>query len=199
MMASTLESVVETTKMVTEVDVHGTLDEQPVKTHKLKKHIKQDRNKAGRALVVPPSLDQLSKRASLDFAEDAPQSVSGRNASCTSTFPGENQHPLSRPQRGSGADQGDDWQVNDGPYRQPYNDGSYYGSSWHREPHRRVAPYYEDRRFEEHAPLPYGHQPLNPYRSTCLLGVSAPRSWTFSRMSTPSRTSSDARLTNLSF
>jgi hypothetical protein len=26
--------------------------------------------------------------------------------------------------------------------------------------------YYEDRRFEEHAPLPYGHQPSSPYRSS---------------------------------
>jgi hypothetical protein len=40
MMASTLESVIETPETVTEVDVHGTLDEQPVKTHKLKKHVK---------------------------------------------------------------------------------------------------------------------------------------------------------------
>jgi hypothetical protein len=140
-----------------EVYIHGTLNKQPIKTHKLKKHVK-DRNKAGRASMVPPSLDQPSKRSRLDFAEDAPQSVPGRNMSCTSTFPGESQRPPSCPQRGSGADQGDDWQVDDGTYDRAY-DGSYYGDSWHGEPHRRVTPYYEDRRFEEHAPLPYGHQP----------------------------------------
>jgi hypothetical protein len=44
-MTSTLESVVETLETVTEVDVHGTLDEEPIKTHKSKKHVK-DRNKA---------------------------------------------------------------------------------------------------------------------------------------------------------
>jgi hypothetical protein len=44
-MTSTLESVVETPETVTEVYVHGTLDEQPVMTHKSKKHVK-DRNKS---------------------------------------------------------------------------------------------------------------------------------------------------------
>jgi hypothetical protein len=58
-MTSTLESVVETLETVTEVDVHGTLDEQPVKTHKSKKHVK-DRNKAGRALMVPPTVQTRS-------------------------------------------------------------------------------------------------------------------------------------------
>jgi hypothetical protein len=163
-MTSTLELVVETPEMVTEVNVHGTLDKQPVKTHKSKKHVK-DRNMAGRASMVPPSLDQPSKHASLDFAEDK-TCVLGRNTLCTSTFPGENQRPPSCPQRGSGADQGDDWQVYNSPYGQPYNDGSYYGDSWHRKPHRCVTPYYDNRRFEEHAPLPYRHQPSSPYRSS---------------------------------
>jgi hypothetical protein len=119
--------------------------------------------------MVPPSLDQSSKRARLDFAENAPQSVPWRNTSCTATFPGKNQRPPFRPQRGSGAGQGDVWQVNDSPYGQPYNDGSYYGDSWHREPLRCVAPYYEDRRFKEHASLPYGHQPSSPYRSSLYM------------------------------
>jgi hypothetical protein len=56
--------------------------------------------------MVPPSLDQPSKLVLLDFAEDAPQSGPGQNASRTSTFSGKNERPLSRPQRGSGADQG---------------------------------------------------------------------------------------------
>jgi hypothetical protein len=151
---------------VTEVNVHGTLDKQPVKTHKLKKHVK-DRNKVGRASMVPPGLDQPFKHACLDFAEDAPQSVPGQNM-CTPTFPGKNQHPPSRPQRGSGPNQGDDWQVDDGTYDRAY-DGSYYGDSWHREPHRHVMPYYEGRRFEEHAHLPYGNQPSSPYRSSLYM------------------------------
>jgi hypothetical protein len=126
----------------------------------------------GYAIIMKPlgptytSLDQPSKRARLDFAEDAPQSVPGRSASCTLTFPGENQRPPSCPQRGSGADQGDDWQVDHGPYGQPCNDSSCYGDSRHREPCRHAVPYYEDRRFEEHTPLRYGYQPLSPYRSS---------------------------------
>jgi hypothetical protein len=109
---------------VKEVYVHGTLDEQPVKTHKLKKHVK-NRNKVGRASIVPPSLDPPSKRARHDFAEGAPQSVPGRNMSCTLTFPGKNQHPSSRP-----VDHGDDWRVDDGTYDGAYDD--FYDDSWHR-------------------------------------------------------------------
>jgi hypothetical protein len=70
-MASTLKLVVEMPEMVTEVDVHGTLDEQPVKTHKSKKPVK-DRHKAGRASMISPNLDSPSKLACLDFAGDAP-------------------------------------------------------------------------------------------------------------------------------
>jgi hypothetical protein len=149
MMASTLESVVETPETVTEVDVHGIFDGQPVKAHKSKR----DRLKAGRASMIPPVLDSPSKRACHDFAADAPPLLppAGRNASCSSTFPGENQRPPACPQRGSGADQGGKWQAYDGPNGQPYDDGSHYGDSWHCESHRRPAPHYKDRRFEEHA------------------------------------------------
>jgi hypothetical protein len=93
-MASNFESVVEMPKTVTEVDVHGTFDGQPVKTHKLKKPVK-DCLKEGRASMIPPVLDSPSKCAHLDFAADAPPTPPGRNLSCSSTFPGENQHPPS--------------------------------------------------------------------------------------------------------
>jgi hypothetical protein len=99
-MASTLESVIKTPETVTEVDVHGTFDGQPVKAHKLKR----DRLKAGRASMFPPVLDFLSKRARLDLATDAsplppapppmppPPPPAGQNALCSLSFPGENQH-----------------------------------------------------------------------------------------------------------
>jgi hypothetical protein len=92
-MASNLESVVETPKTVTEVYVHGTFDGQPVKAHKSK----NDCLKAGRASMIPPVIDSLSKRASLNFAANAPPLLpapppwAGRNASCSSTFLGKNQ------------------------------------------------------------------------------------------------------------
>jgi hypothetical protein len=132
-MTLNLDLVVETPETVTEVDVHSTLDEQPVKTHKSKKHV-MDRNKAGRVSMVPPNLDPPFKWARHDFAEGAAQSVPGRNTSCTSTFPGENQHPSSRP-----IDQVDDWRVNNGTYDGAYDDS--YDDSWHREPRRCSMPY----------------------------------------------------------
>jgi hypothetical protein len=100
-MASNLDSVVETAETVTKAD-YRTLDDQPIKTHKSKKHVK-DRNKACRASMAPPSLDSPSKRAHHDIAEGAPQSVPGRNTLCTATYLGENQCRTSR-----SIDQGDD-------------------------------------------------------------------------------------------
>jgi hypothetical protein len=105
-MASTLESVVETPETVTEDDVNGTFDGQPVKAHKSKR----DRLKAGRASMIPPVLVSPSILARLDFAVDAPPlppaplPLAGRNATCLSTFLGKNQHPPAW----SGADQGSD-------------------------------------------------------------------------------------------
>jgi hypothetical protein len=82
-----------TPETVTEVDVHGTFDRQPVKAHESKR----DRLKARRASMFPPVLDSPSIRARLDLAADAPPlppaPPAGRNSSCSSTFPGENQHP----------------------------------------------------------------------------------------------------------
>jgi hypothetical protein len=192
-MTSNLNLVIETPETVTGADIHGTLDEQPFKTHKSKKHVK-DHNKAGRASMVPPSLDPPSKRARHDFAEGAPQNVPRRNTLCTSTSLGENQRPSSR-----SIDQGDDWRVNDGTYDGAY-DGAYddsYDDSWHREPRRCVMPYYEGSQFEDNASIPYGYQPSSPYRYSLygLPGVSASCSKMRLRMSTPFRTSSDASLT----
>jgi hypothetical protein len=79
---------------VTEADGHRTLDDQPVKAHKSKMHEK-DRNKTGRASMAPPSLDPLSKRACHDITEGAPQSIPGRNKSCSMTYPCEYQRPTS--------------------------------------------------------------------------------------------------------
>jgi hypothetical protein len=162
-MESSLESVAEMPKNVTEVDLHGTSDSQPVKADKSTR----DRLKAGRASMFPSVLDPPSKRARLDLAVDAPllppmpSPLAGRNASSTSTFPGENQ----RPPAWSRADQGGKWKRYDSPYGQSYDDGSHYNESWHRESHRRPAPHYDDRRWEEHAPFPYNYQPSSPYWS----------------------------------
>jgi hypothetical protein len=76
-MESNLDLVVETAEVM-EADIHRTLDDQPVKAHKSKKQ-DNDRNKAGRASMAPPSLDPLSKCACHDIAEGAPQSIPGRN------------------------------------------------------------------------------------------------------------------------
>jgi hypothetical protein len=139
-MASSLKSIAETPETMTEVDVHGTSDGQPVKAHKLTR----DRLKTGRASMFPLVLDPPSKRARLNLAADAPplppMPAAGRNASCTSTFPGKNQ----RPPAWSGADQGGEWRPYDSPYGQPYDDDAHYNESWHRESHRRPAPHYND-------------------------------------------------------
>jgi hypothetical protein len=157
-MASNLDLVIETPETLTEADIHRSLDDQPIKTHKSKKHVK-DRNKAGRASMAPPSLDPPSKHARHDIAEGAPQSVPRRNMSSTATYPGENQRPTSR-----SIDQGDDWRVDDGTYDGAYDNS--YDDSWHREPRRRVTPYYKGRHFEDNVSIPYGYQPSSPYRSS---------------------------------
>jgi hypothetical protein len=157
-MASNLDSVVETPNTVTEADIHRTLEEQPVKTHKLKKHVK-DRNKADRASMALPSLDPPSKHARHDIAEGAPQNVPRRNTSCTSTYPGENQRPSSR-----SIDQWDNWRVDNGTYDGAYD--NFYDDSWHYEPRRRVTLYYEGRHFEENTSILYGYQPSSLYRSS---------------------------------
>jgi hypothetical protein len=68
-MESNLDSVVETAEVM-EADVYWTLDDQPVKAHKSKKHDKNC-NKAGRASMAPLSLDPPSKHARHDIAEGA--------------------------------------------------------------------------------------------------------------------------------
>jgi hypothetical protein len=91
-----------------------------------------------------------------------PQSIPGRNKSCTTTYPGENQRPTAR----SIDQHRDNWRVDDGTYDDSYEE------SWHRKPHRRFIPYYEGRHFEDNASIPYGYQPSSPYRSSLYV---APR------------------------
>jgi hypothetical protein len=113
--------------------------------------------------MAPPSLDLPSKRTRHNIAEDAPQSIPGRDKLCTMTVPGKNQRPSVR----SNDQYGDDGTydgTHDGSYDGTYDDS--YEDSWHREPRRRFTPYYESRHLKEHAPLLYGHQPSSPYRSS---------------------------------
>jgi hypothetical protein len=144
--------------------------------------------------MMPLNLDSLSKCACLDFAADAPRlpplppPPAGRNASCSSTFPGENQHPPSCPQRVSGADQGGYWHVDDGPYGQPYNDGSHYGDSWHRESHRHLTTKTGASKNMHPSRTDINHSARTGPVSTCLPDISTPCLWTFSRMLVLSRT-----------
>jgi hypothetical protein len=152
-MESKLDSVEETDE-VAEVEVYRTIDDQPVKDRKSKKHDK-DRNKAGRVSMALPNLDPLSNRAPHDISEGAPQSIPRRNKLCTATYPGENQHPSIR---------SNDQYRDDGAYDGTY-DGTYdnsYEDSWHREPRRWFTPYYEGRHLEEHAPPPLRSSTIEP-------------------------------------
>jgi hypothetical protein len=123
----------------------------------------------------PPVLDPLSKHACLNLAADpplpqTPAPPTGRNALCTLTYPGENQ----RPSAWSGADQGGDWYLYDDPCGQPYDGGTHYNESWQRESYRCPAPHYNDRRWDEHAPLPYNYQSSSPYRTSLYVTPRGP-------------------------
>jgi glycerophosphoryl diester phosphodiesterase len=67
-MASSLELVAEMPKNMTEVDVHGTSDGQPV----IAKKTTTDHLKTGRASMHLPVLDPPSKCACLNLASDPP-------------------------------------------------------------------------------------------------------------------------------
>jgi hypothetical protein len=169
-MASSLESVAEITENVTEVDVYGTSDARPVKAKKTT----TDRLKTERASMHPTVLDPAFKRPRLHLAADPPlpptpeppppppPPPAGQNSLCTSTYPGENQHPLAW----SGADQGGDWRPYDNLCEQPYDSGAHYNKLWRCKFFIRPAPLHDDRRWDDHAPLPYNYQSFSPYRSS---------------------------------
>jgi hypothetical protein len=103
--------------------------------------------------MAPPSLDPPSKCALHAIAEGVPQSIPGRNKSCTATYPDENQRPTAR----SINQHEDNWRVDDGTYDGTYDDS--LRGLVALESRSRFTPYYKGRYLEEHAPLPYGHHP----------------------------------------
>jgi hypothetical protein len=196
MMASNLESVIETPETVTAIDVHGTFNRRPVKIHKLMKPVK-DRHKAGRASMIPPVLDSPSKHASLDFAADSPLPPPGRNALCSSTFPGEIQRPPSCPkgdQEPTKEATGKSMTVPMGSRKTMAPTTATHGTASLTDASRLNMKTGASRNTRpSHTAI--NHQARTGPVSMCLPDVSTPRSWTFSRMSAPSMMSFDARLT----
>jgi hypothetical protein len=141
-------------------------------THKSKKHVK-DRNRAGRASMVPPSLDPPSKHARHDFAEGAPQSVP-------------------RPVPSTKGTTGESTTV---PMMVPMMTPTTTHSTASHTDASRLTTKADALRNTRPSCTVIIHQARADPVSTCLPGVSMPRSWTLSRMSTPFRTSSDASLT----
>jgi hypothetical protein len=123
-------------------------------------------------LTHPVVLDPAAKRARLLLAADLPLPLTsappppplpaGRNVSCSSTFPGEKH----RPSAWSGVNHGGEWRPRNDPYDQQFDGDAQYVDSWIRNSYRRPAPLHNDRRWDEHTPLPYNYQPFIPFRSS---------------------------------
>jgi hypothetical protein len=139
-METKLDSAEEVTKvMVAEVHL-----DQPLKERKSKKHNRD-------SMALP------NKCACHNFADGTPQeSPPGQNASCSATYPGENQRPIP---------------VHSNNHREYRYDGfNTYEDAWQSskdfcKPRLRFTPYYECRRFKDNASVPYGHHPSGPFTS----------------------------------
>jgi hypothetical protein len=160
-MTSTLGTVAETTEIMTEVDVHDNPDERPVRM----KRTMSERLKTGRASTHLWSLTRRPNgrvcSSPLPPKLAPPPPPAGRNASCMSTNPGENQ----RPSAWSGVDHGGEWAPHEYPYDQQFAGDAQYGDLWRRDSFRCPAPPHDDRRWDEHTPLLYNYQPSSPFQS----------------------------------
>jgi hypothetical protein len=179
MMTSTLKLVIQT-----EVDVHDTLNKQPVKTHKSKKHVK-DHNKAGRASIVPPSLDPPSKRARHEFAEGAPESPRAEHFVYLDL---PRREPASLVPFTKETTKESTTVPMTAPTTMIHGTGSHTDAS-------RLTTKADALRNMRLSRTVINHRTRTDPVSTCLPGIRVPRSWTLSRMSTPFRTSSNASLT----
>jgi hypothetical protein len=164
-MTSTLGTIDEATKILTEATIHNPLEEeerlQPVQKDKSprvqknqSKRTTSNRHKTGRVSTHHVILDPAAQRAQQVSTEPPrrtpppPPLQAGRFATSSATYPGEGH--------------GGDWCPCE-PYGQ---DAQYDETSWRRDSYNHPAPLHDFRRCESHMPLPYGYQLSSPYRSS---------------------------------
>jgi hypothetical protein len=161
-MTSTFSTVDEATENVTEATVHDTPEEEdrlgPVK---LSKRTTLNRHKTGRLSTHPVILDPVAERAQQVSTEPPrrtpplpppPPPQAGRFATSSATYPGDGH--------------GGEWRPRDKPYGQDSQyDEMLWSESWRRDSYNHPALLHDYRCWDGRMPLPYGYQPLSPYRS----------------------------------